>query len=86
MTKNMNNQNKPMKNNRKNKAWLRNRHQRRNTKVFSVKLIQLPDGSFEMLGGNTLVLDRKNQHSAEWVAVDTRDFACELRNNRIITK
>ena len=37
-----------------------------------------------MLGGETMVLERKNQHSNNWVNVDTRDFACELRNNRLI--
>lgn len=70
--------------NRKNKQWLRNRNQRKNTKIFSAKFIQHPDGSFMMLGGETMVLERKNQHSNMWVNIDTRDFACELRNNRLI--
>jgi hypothetical protein len=70
---------------RKNKQWLRNRAQRKNPKVFTAKFVQQPDGSFYMIGGETLVLDRKNQHSGEWVNVDTRDFATELRQNRIIT-
>lgn len=69
---------------RKNKQWLRNRNQRKNPKIFSAKFIQNPDGSFMMLGGETLVLERKNQHAHNWVNVDTRDFACELRNNRLI--
>lgn len=69
---------------RKNKQWLRNRNQRKNPKIFSAKFIQNPDGSFMMLGGETLVLERKNQHTHSWVNVDTRDFACELRNNRLI--
>lgn len=69
---------------RRNKQWLRNRNQRKNPKIFSAKFIQNPDGSFMMLGGETLVLERKNQHTHNWVNVDTRDFACELRNNRLI--
>lgn len=73
-------------NNRKNKDWLRNRNQRKNPKVFSAKFVQNPDGSFHMIGGETLVLERKNQHSAEWVNVDTRDFAQELKSNKIITR
>ena len=68
----------------KNKQWLRNRNQRKNTKIFSAKFVQNPDGSFMMLGGETMVIERKNQHSNNWVNVDTRDFACELRNNRLI--
>lgn len=71
---------------RKNKQWLRNPDQRKNQKVFSAKFLQNPDGSFCMIGGETLVLERKNQHSGEWVNVDTRDFATELRQNRIITR
>lgn len=74
-----------MKNTRKNKTWLRNRAQRKNPKVFTAKFVQQKDGSFHMIGGETMVLERKNQHSGEWTNVDTRDFATELRQNRIIT-
>jgi len=35
------------------------------------------------LGGETMVLERRNQHTAEWVPVDTRDFATEIRMNGI---
>lgn len=69
---------------RRNKQWLRNPNQRKNPKIFSAKFIQNPDGSFTMLGKETMVLERKNQHTHAWVNVDTRDFACELRNNRLI--
>lgn len=71
---------------RRNKEWLRNRDQRKNSKVFTAKFVQQPDGSFYMIGGETLVLNRVNQYSGEWVNVDTRDFATELRNNRIVTR
>lgn len=74
-----------MKTNRKNAEWLRNKNQRKNPKVFSANFIQNPDGSFFMIGGQTKVLVRKNQHSQEYQNVDTRDFAKELRNNRIVT-
>ena len=74
-----------MKNNKKNKQWLRNRNQRKNPKIFSAKFVQNPDGSFHMIGGETMVLQRTNQYSSDWVRVDTRDFSCELRNNPIIS-
>jgi hypothetical protein len=69
---------------KRDKNWLRNRAQRKNPKVFTAKFVQQPDGSMHMIGGETLVLNRVNQHSGEWVNVDTRDFATELRQNRII--
>jgi hypothetical protein len=72
-----------MRSKRKNKSWLRNRNQMKNPKIFNVKMIRNSDGSFHVIGGETMVLDRKNQHSADWVNVDTRDFACELRNSNI---
>lgn len=70
-------------NNRKNKQWLRNPDQRKTPKVFDVKLRQLRDGSFQILGGEAKVLIRKNQHADQWVNVDARDLACELRNMKI---
>lgn len=75
-----------MRNNRKNKQWLRNPDQRKNQKVFEAKFVQNRDGSFSMLGGETKVYMRKNQHDYELVPVDTRDFACELRNAGIMAK
>lgn len=72
-----------MKTNRKNKQWMRNRNQLKNPKIFNVKMVRNVDGSFHMLGGESKVLVRKNQHSVEWVNVDTRDLACEIRNSRI---
>lgn len=71
------------KNNRKNKQWLQNPDQLKNPKVFTVKMVRNADGSFHLLGGETMVLEKKNQHRGEWVPVDTRDFACELRNSEI---
>ena len=72
-----------MKTTRKNKAWLRNPAQRKNPKLFTAKFIQRKDGSFHMLGRETMVLSRKNAVASEWVPVDTRDFATELRMNGI---
>lgn len=68
---------------RKNKQWLRNPDQRKNRKVFTAKFTQERDGSFTIIGGETMVLERRNQHTSEWVPVDTRDFATEIRMNGI---
>ncbi len=68
---------------RKNKQWMRNRDQLKNPKLYSIKAVRNPDGSFHLIGGEQKVLVRKNQHDAEWVTVDTRDLACELRNSKI---
>lgn len=73
-----------MRTKRKNKRWMRSRDQLKTPKVFSIKAIRNKDGSFYLIGGETRVLTRKNQHVAEWVNVDTRDFACELRNSKIV--
>lgn len=69
--------------NRKDKKWLRNPDQRKNPKYFSIKMLRLKDGSFHILGGESKYLNRINQHANEWVNVDTRDLATELRNYRI---
>jgi hypothetical protein len=71
--------NNNMKTTRKNKAWLRNPAQRKNPKVFSAKFIQRKDGSFHMIGGESMAYIRKNQNAGNWVNVDTRDLATELR-------
>jgi hypothetical protein len=68
---------------RKNKAWLRNPAQRKNPKLFTAKFVQRKDGSFHMIGGESKAYIRKNQNAGEWVNVDTRDFATELRMNGI---
>lgn len=72
-----------IKTNRKNKQWLRSRDQRKHSKVFNVQMTQLPDGRFHILGGGANVRLRKNQHVAEWVPVDVRDLACEMRMNGV---
>lgn len=71
-------------NKRRNKQWMRNRDQLKNPKLYSIKMIRNADKSFTILGGETKVLKRNNQYSAEWVNVDTRDLTCELRNSRLI--
>ena len=73
-----------MKNtNRKNKEWMRNPKQLKNPKIYTVSMVRNPNGTFHILGGQSKVLIRKNQHAGEWVNVDTRDLTCELRNSRI---
>jgi hypothetical protein len=68
---------------KRDKGWMRNKAQLKNPKVFQVTMVRNPNGSFHLIGGETKVLERKNQHTASWVNVDTRDFATELRNSRI---
>lgn len=68
---------------KRNKQWLRNKNQRKNNKLFTAAFMQNSDGSFTIVGGGTRVFSRKNQHSAQWESVDTRDFATELRQNKI---
>jgi hypothetical protein len=74
-----------MNTNRKNKQWLRNRDQLKSPKIFSLTAIRNPDGSFHLIGGQQKVMIRKNQFMGEWINVDTRDIACELRNSKITT-
>jgi hypothetical protein len=73
-------------NTRKNKQWLRNPNQRKNPKFFQVTMMQTKEGNFVLLGGESKVLSRRNQYANEWVNVDTRDLACEIRNNKIIAR
>ena len=84
MTNNNTNTNNTKTNNmkttqRKNKQWLRNPDQRKNPKLFTAKFVQRKDGSFHMIGGGSKAFIRKNQNAGEWVKVDTRDLATELR-------
>lgn len=66
--------------------WMRNPDQLKNPKIFTMTALRHKDGTFELLGGSTKVLCRKNQHGAYWENVDTRDFARELNNNKVIAK
>lgn len=70
---------------RKNKQWMRNPDQLKTPKVYNLMAVRNSDGSFHLIGGEQRVMIRKNQHSSEWVNVDTRDLACELRQNKITT-
>jgi hypothetical protein len=78
--------NNKQKSNAKNKDWMRNKRQLKNPKIYNLMAVRSPDGSFHLLGGCQKVLIRKNQYSEDWVNVDTRDIACELRNSPIKTK
>ena len=66
-------------NRKKDKNWLRNPNQIKNPKIFEAKFMRDKDGKFHLIGGETKVYERKNQHSYELVNVDTRDFVTELR-------
>lgn len=70
---------------RKDKQWLRNPDQMKNPKVYALTAVRNRDGSFHLIGGQQKVLIRKNKFVGDWVNVDTRDIACELRNSRITT-
>lgn len=65
---------------------MRNPDQLKTPKIFNLKVLRDADGSFHIIGGHTMVLDRKNQHSNIWVPVNTRSFTCELRNSRIVSR
>lgn len=69
--------------NRKNKQWLRNPDQLKTPKIYSLTVVRNSDGSFHLIGGQQKVMIRKNQYSGDWVNVDTRDLACELRKSKI---
>ena len=53
---------KMMKMNRKNKQWMRNRDQLKNPKIFQFTAVRNSDGSFRLIGGENMVLERTNQH------------------------
>jgi len=74
-----------MKTNRKDKKWMKNPDQLKTPKLYNFQAIRLPDGTFHLLGGEQRVLVKKNQYSASWVNVDTRDIACELRRSKILS-
>ena len=68
---------------RKNKAWLRSPDQRKRTKLFTVNMVQLPDGRFHILGGGATATIKRNQHSADVYPIDVRDLATEMRMNGV---
>jgi len=69
------------KQNKKNKAWLRNPDQIKNPKIFRAEFTQNKDGSFRMLESN--VLTRRNQYTGECTRMNTRDFSRELRHKLV---
>ena len=79
----MKNNDKQMSKNRKDKQWLRNPDQLKHPKVFNVKMLRLPNGTFHILGGETKAYIKRNQHRIDEVNVDTRDFASELNRSKI---
>lgn len=71
------------KSTRKNKQWLRNPDQLKNPKLFQVTMVRLPDKSFHIIGNQSKVFIKKNQHVGSWESVDTRDLTCELNHSKI---
>lgn len=68
---------------RKNKQWLRSRDQRKHPKMFTVNMVQLPNGQFHIVGKGANVMVKKNQHSVQICPVDVRDLATEMRMNGV---
>lgn len=68
---------------RRNKAWLRSPDQRKRTKIFTVNMIQLPDGRFHILGNGALAHTKINKHKTEAYSVNVRDLATEIRLNGV---
>jgi hypothetical protein len=67
-----------------NEQWneyLENRNVR--PKTFNVTFERDRDGSFKIVGNGTRMLDVVNQHEAEWVRVDSRNFLTALRNSEV---
>lgn len=68
---------------RRNKAWLRSPDQRKRTKIFDVQMVQLKDGSFQILGGGAKAITRVNGSAFQDFPVDVRDLATEIRMNGV---
>ena len=67
-----------------NEQWneyLENRDVR--PKTFSLTLERDRSGNFKIVGNETRMLDVVNQHEANWVRVDSRNFISALRNSEI---
>jgi hypothetical protein len=52
-------------------------------KTFSVTFERDRNGDFKILGNQTKMLDVINQHEANWVRVDSRNFLSALRNSKV---
>lgn len=67
-----------------NEQWneyLENRDVR--PKTFSLTLERDRGGNFKIVGNETRMLDVVNQHEANWVRVDSRNFLTALRNSEV---
>ena len=67
-----------------NEQWneyLDNRNVR--PKTFNVTFERDRNGVFKIVGNGTRMLNAVNQHDAEWVRVDSRDFLTALRKSEI---
>lgn len=67
-----------------NEQWneyLDNRNVR--PKTFTMTLERDRNGNFRIVGNETKMLDVVNQHEANWVRVDSRNFLTALRNSDV---
>lgn len=71
-----------MKNNKEQwNEYLSNRDVR--PKTFTLTLERDRSGNFTVVGNETRMLNVINQHKAQWVRVDSRNFLSALRNSDI---
>lgn len=52
-------------------------------KTFTLTLERDRSGNFKIVGNETKMLDVVNQHEANWVRVDSRNFLTALRNSNV---
>ena len=52
-------------------------------KTFNITLERDRSGNFKIVGSQTKMLDVINQHEANWVNVDSRNFLTALRSSQV---
>lgn len=62
------------------KQWMTNRDQIKTPKRFSVDMMRMKDGSFQIINGSARAFLKRNQYRTDEIHVDTRDFVNELKS------
>ena len=52
-------------------------------KTFTLTLERDRSGNFKVIGNQTKMLNVVNQHEANWVRVDSRNFISALRSSKV---
>lgn len=68
---------------RKDREWMLNPDQVKTPKIYNLKVLRRENGTFHVIGGNTMVMERVNQYANHWTPVDTRAFTRVLRKSKI---